>query len=272
MSGAGNIFYGAGKAVLAALDRHARAADPATLLEGSDGEVADRWACSAVKLQTAGRWLVVPNDSLQVEGSNRRIRAYEGGVISGRAKHYSWAWLLQNAESVALGSLVLGDQEGAGARFSDGTGSASTLVVRDGSESGEYEVDVTTADGVRTMGLGAALVLVGAAMTKLDGSTVGTEEATLVDFPMSLGGEAGEKAVHIVKFMEELGCVSADTHGVTLSIADMAGVLCVRRTRPAEQRRRRGYLAARSKARALATPRGRRYCAATTRRAAASTI
>ena len=31
MSGAVNIFYEAGKAVLAALDRHARAADPATL-------------------------------------------------------------------------------------------------------------------------------------------------------------------------------------------------------------------------------------------------
>ena len=51
MSGAGNIFFEAGKVLLAALDKHARESDPAKLLEGGDEEVAARWACSAVKLQ-----------------------------------------------------------------------------------------------------------------------------------------------------------------------------------------------------------------------------
>ena len=40
MSGAVNIFFEAGKAALAALDRHVRESDPAKLLEGEDEEVA----------------------------------------------------------------------------------------------------------------------------------------------------------------------------------------------------------------------------------------
>ena len=55
MSGAVNIFFEAGKALLAALDRYARESDPARLLEGADDEVAGRWACSAVQLKGAGK-------------------------------------------------------------------------------------------------------------------------------------------------------------------------------------------------------------------------
>ena len=88
MSGAVNLFYEAGEAVLAALDRHARENAPTKLLEGEDDEVAGRWACSAVKLKAAEEWLVVPKDPVQSDGQNRRIRAFEGGAISGRAKYY----------------------------------------------------------------------------------------------------------------------------------------------------------------------------------------
>ena len=60
MSGTVNIFFEAGKALVAALDRHEREHDPAKLLEGPEGEVAERWACSAVKLKDNAGWLVVP--------------------------------------------------------------------------------------------------------------------------------------------------------------------------------------------------------------------
>ena len=93
MSGAVNIFFEAGKVLLAALDKHARESDPAKLLEGGDEEVAARWACSAVKLKAENKWLVVPKDSVQIDGPNRRVRAFEGGAISGRARYYSLAWL-----------------------------------------------------------------------------------------------------------------------------------------------------------------------------------
>ena len=50
MSSAGNIFFDAGKALVAALDKHERERDPSELLDGTDSEVARRWACSAVQL------------------------------------------------------------------------------------------------------------------------------------------------------------------------------------------------------------------------------
>ena len=52
---------------------------------------------------------MVPKDSVKIDGSSRRVRAFEGGAISGRARYYSLAWLQQNAEAVAL--------SGAGSRY-----------------------------------------------------------------------------------------------------------------------------------------------------------
>ena len=216
MSGAGNLFFEAGKALLAALDRHARENDPAKLLEGEDDEVAGRWACSAVKLKTADKWLVVASESVQVDGPMRRVRAFEGGALTGRAKYYSWAWLQQNAEAVALGSLVVGSGEGADAHFADGAGGVRTLVVRDDSSGGSYTVDVTTDDGVQTMGLGAALTLVGATMTRLDGAAGAQDEERRMEFEVADGGPAVAKARKVVACFEELGCDGSDTFASTL--------------------------------------------------------
>ena len=45
-----HVFFDAGKALVAALDKHERERDPSELLDGTDSEVARRWACSAVQL------------------------------------------------------------------------------------------------------------------------------------------------------------------------------------------------------------------------------
>ena len=104
-----------------ALDKHERETEVEQLLAGDPTEVAERWRCSAVKLRD-GNWLVVPfSDPVQIDGARRRIRAYGGGSLSGRAKHFDLAWLQQHAEAAALGSLVLPDGAGVDAEFSAGT-------------------------------------------------------------------------------------------------------------------------------------------------------
>ena len=60
MSGAANVFFDAGKALMTALEKHERERDPSKLLDGPDSEVARRWACSAVQLKDGAGWLVVP--------------------------------------------------------------------------------------------------------------------------------------------------------------------------------------------------------------------
>ena len=101
MSG-GNFFFEAGKALVLALDKHERDTDPSKLLDGGEGEVMRRWACSAVKLHADAGWLVVPKaDPVQV--GQRRVRAYEGGKFSGRTKYYGQDWLLANAAARGAG-------------------------------------------------------------------------------------------------------------------------------------------------------------------------
>ena len=111
----GNIFFEAGKALIAALDRHERERDPARLLDGSESELTERWAGSAVKLKDHAGWLVVPGSNpVRVASGGRQVRAFDGGVFGGRPKYYGMAWLVANADAVALSSLTLAD--GAGSR------------------------------------------------------------------------------------------------------------------------------------------------------------
>ena len=88
MSAPGNVFYRAAVALRRALDKYERETDVAQLLAGDPIEVAERWRCSAVKLKD-DNWLVVPfSDPVQIDGSKRRIRAFGGGLLSGRAKYF----------------------------------------------------------------------------------------------------------------------------------------------------------------------------------------
>ena len=143
MSGTVNFLYGAGKALIVALDKHEREHDPAKLLEGPESEVAERWACSAVKLKDNAGWLVVPRaDPVKFEGG-RRVRAFDGGKYGGRSKYYAMEWLQSNAEAVALGALTLADGGGAHSVFPGGlVGADSTVRGRDDSTDGKYYVEV----------------------------------------------------------------------------------------------------------------------------------
>ena len=167
MSGAVNIFFAeAGKVLLAALDKHARESDPAKLLEGGDEEVAARWACSAVQLKGGKGWLVVPRaDPVQFTESERRVRALSDGKYSGRSRYYDLAWLLEHAEAVALGLLVMGDGYGSNSSFAGGPAGDSQLVAVEDSADGKYRVEVREGGDAAAMELGAALVKVGAVLT-----------------------------------------------------------------------------------------------------------
>ena len=87
MSGTGNVFVEAGKALVLALDQYERGNDPARLLDGPEYEVAERWTCSAVQLKAGKGWLVVPRaDPVQFAESGRRIRAFSGGKYSSKLR------------------------------------------------------------------------------------------------------------------------------------------------------------------------------------------
>ena len=136
---AGNFFSEAGTALIAALDRHERERDPARLLDGSESELTERWAGSAVKLKDHAGWLVVPGSNpVRVASGGRQVRAFDGGVFGGRPKYYGMAWLVANADAVALGSLTLADGAGSRSTFRDGlTGDDTKLVAENDSTDGQ---------------------------------------------------------------------------------------------------------------------------------------
>ena len=219
MSAPGNVFYKAAVAMREALDKYERETDTAQLLAGDPIEVAERWRCSAVKLKD-GNWLVVPfSDPVQIDGSKRRIRAFGGGLLSGRAKYFDLAWLQQHAEAVALGTLVLPDGAGREADFSAGAdGRQRAHVV-----AGEAPADgvfraclMTEGDSEVEVGLSlsAALVKVGAPLTRLDAGL--GEEADSVDVVQLTTGTERTGARAIASVLAELGCVEADAFNRTL--------------------------------------------------------
>ena len=149
-----------------ALDQFERGNNPARLLDGPEHEVTTRWACSAVQLKGGKGWLVVPRaDPVQFTESERRVRAFSDGKYSGRSRYYDLAWLLEHAEAVALGSLVMGDGYGSNSSFAGGPAGDSQLVAAEDSADGKYRVEVREGGDAAAMELGAALVKVGAVLT-----------------------------------------------------------------------------------------------------------
>ena len=227
MSGVCNFYVDAGKALMTALDAFERETDPARLLAGSDAEVAERWACSAVRLKAGAGWLVVPAvDPVQASAAGRRVRAFEGGKYTGRTKYYDLAWLQEHADAVSLGVLTLSEGAGANAKFAGGSEGDTTLVAAGDSSDGFYYVQVAVGGAEEKSELGTALVQVGAVMTPMRAveAAADEEEATV---RLKGEGPTVAKARVVVGYLGELGCATADAFSVAVDAAELAGALCM---------------------------------------------